>query len=711
MKNHGKTQIPTPRQSTTRPALLANRQTAKYSILCTACLALTVGTGMLCPAVNLNDLDEETAALLAAAPTPEMGSYDEMGTLRTADEARALVVDAGLDPEVEDSYLRLGLVELSEERIITGRDLFLQGQLGDPFAVSNILSFAQEFGKSTLESALDSFDAANDPNGTNAFLRDVLLTSLVRPKEATTNLKVTLSRDLKLGTQTIPAGTVMRTGLDVAAGNLTPVGFDGGSVSCAICHASVDPNTGLQVVGRPNTDLDIALFLALSPNSASSFLKVNASEFDPMDPRYPRTGRRIIDSNNEMVTLPDPIAFEAAYDDFLLSVPKGSFDAGPDSLTSPARIPDNFVFGEGGMGWDGGFQIGPFAGVTAFSSAVHAFELSLIGPFFSPEDVSGVDPEVLLGTMLQNAADPDLRIPDDVKPSEWLNQNFPGAERERLATLPSFPDPDLFSLNGQIFAPPGERVLESANALAAFQATLNVPPNRSTENFLNTLTGAVARGAEVFRAANCANCHAPPFFTNGEIIASDVIGTNDVRGKARNALVGRLVEAQLPSFDQLMPLGPNPTMLDLPPAPGMNDNLSLPPGLDTGAGGYKVTALRGAYFNAPYLHDAGVAVHPNALAINADGSYTILDENGIGVPGTSAIAEPVDPAHSLRALLDRDLRAILIANNAADERLQTMNVEGKGHDFFVDPAAGFTYQQQTDLIAFLLSLDDDPGAF
>jgi len=81
--------------STTNLHQPANRQTAKYSILLTACLALTVGTGMLCPAVDLNNLDEETAALLAAAPTPEMGSYDDMGTLRSADEARAMMVDSG----------------------------------------------------------------------------------------------------------------------------------------------------------------------------------------------------------------------------------------------------------------------------------------------------------------------------------------------------------------------------------------------------------------------------------------------------------------------------------------------------------------------------------------------------------------------------------------------------------------------------------------
>jgi len=39
------------------------------------------------------------------------------------------------------------------------------------------------------------------------------------------------------------------------------------------------------------------------------------------------------------------------------------------------------------------------------------------------------------------------------------------------------------------------------------------------------------------------------------------------------------------------------------------------------------------------------------------------------------------------------------------------NLDGIGHDFYVDEAAGFTPAQQTDLINFLLALDDDPGRF
>ncbi len=674
-------------------------------------LCLLIATGMTCPAQFVSTDDPQLSALFEPAPMRELDTYDLFGKALSQDEARQMVVDAGMDPEVEDSYLRLGLVHYTQELIEKGRTQFLQGQLGDPFSISNIISFASEFGKSTVQSALDSLDPTKDPDGTATFLRDVLLTCLLRPKDPTTNLEVTLTRDLHIGSTPIPAGTVMRTGLDVQAGNFTPVGFDGGAVSCAICHASVDTATGREVVGRANTDLDIGLFLALSPNSAGAFIKVNRSDFDPMDPRFPRTGRTIINSMGENVTLPDPIAYETAMDDFLLSMPKGTFDAGPDSRTSLVRVPDNFVIGEGGMGWDGGFNIGPFGGVTAFSSAVHSFELSMSSPFFSPESVLEIDPEVFLGVILQNAADPALRIPDGVRPSVWLKENFPLAERERLMEIPSFPDPTLFSLNGLVFNPPGERVMESANALAAFQTSLNVPPNRTPENFTALISGAVQRGGEVFLAAKCNECHIPPFFTDRVIHTSDELGVNPVRGKARNSLEGRLVAARLPAFDLIGPLPADAPMLDLPPAEGTDDNLHLPPGLSQMTGGYKTTGLRGAYLNGPYLHDIGVAVHPDALRINLDGSYTILDESLIGVSKTRKIAEPVSAAHSMRALIDRDLRAICVANNRADADLARSNVEGVGHDFFVDPQAGFTYQQQADLVAFLLALDDNPGAF
>src|SRR5262249_32964891 len=158
----------------------------------------------------------------------------------------------------------------------------------------------------------------------------------------------------------------------------------------------------------------------------------------------------------------------------------------------------NFVFGEGGMGWDGGFQIGPFGGVAALSSAVHAFEVNFLGPAKVSKLVADLDPEVYLGIVLQNAGDPSLRMPDDVRPSDWLHQNFPNAERGALLDLPRYPSPSLFSLNGLVFSPPGEPFMYSVLALSAFQESLTVPANESFENRLNLHTGAVLRGADVF---------------------------------------------------------------------------------------------------------------------------------------------------------------------------------------------------------------------
>jgi hypothetical protein len=63
----------------------------------------------------------------------------------------------------------------------------------------------------------------------------------------------------------------------------------------------------------------------------------------------------------------------------------------------------------------------------------------------------------------------------------------------------------------------------------------------------------------------------------------------------------------------------------------------------------------------------------------------------------------------LRALLDRDLREPMLAANRNNSDLQRSNVSGEGHAYWVDRAAGFTTSDQTNLIKFLLSIDDDPA--
>jgi len=67
-----------------------------------------------------------------------------------------------------------------------------------------------------------------------------------------------------------------------------------------------------------------------------------------------------------------------------------------------------------------------------------------------------------------------------------------------------------------------------------------------------------------------------------------------------------------------------------------------------------------------------------------------------------------DAGASLRVLLDRNLRESAIAANRANPNLQKSNVDGSGHNYWVDAEAGFNTQDQTDLIQFLLSLDDNP---
>lgn len=50
----------------------------------------------------------------------------------------------------------------------------------------------------------------------------------------------------------------------------------------------------------------------------------------------------------------------------------------------------------------------------------------------------------------------------------------------------------------------------------------------------------------------------------------------------------------------------------------------------------------------------------------------------------------LDPGASLRVLVDRNLRESAIAANRANSNLQRSNVDGSGHNYWVDTEAGFT---------------------
>jgi hypothetical protein len=173
-----------------------------------------------------------------------------------------------------------------------------------------------------------------------------------------------------------------------------------------------------------------------------------------------------------------------------------------------------------------------------------------------------------------------------------------------------------------------------------------------------------------------------------------------------------LVESKLYTFDTSVPVSANAKVLDVP-TEGISDTpKTLPKGILPN-GGYKTTTLRGLYFSAPYLHDGGVAVREGSLKAFRDGRFQVVDPSGLGLTGTLSQGLPADPASSLRALLDRELREKVVKANKLNPALspERSNLDGTGHEFYVDHQARFSPQEQTDLVNFLLALDNDPGNF
>lgn len=182
------------------------------------------------------------------------------------------------------------------------------------------------------------------------------------------------------------------------------------------------------------------------------------------------------------------------------------------------------------------------------------------------------------------------------------------------------------------------------------------------------------------------------------------------RAQSRLKLNKLLVPPKLYTFNTPVPIPESAEVLDVP-TQGISDSpTTLPKGV-LPKGGYKTVSLRGLYLSAPYLHDGGAAVRAGSLRVDRNGRFTVIDKSGLGLTGTISQGIPADAASSLRALVDRDLRALVVKANKADASLVRSNLDGTGHDFYVDKSTGFNPNQQTDLINFLLALDDNPGNF
>lgn len=643
--------------------------------------------------------------LLAPAPHQPLGFYDYFGKLLSPQKAAHLAQKKGLDPNDPASYQSLGAVALTQQVIDQGEQIFFNRKIGDTFGLQGVFGFGQ---------------------GLSLILPEIQAAIQALQGQPTSNLVIQLQKDVTLGSRTFPAGTVIPTGLDVPGNSPFPLGLlPTGNITCALCHTAVLPS-GAVIKGAPNNDLGTPILIALSPNTAAGFARLN---FDPLDPKFKvqGTGKTIIDSKGQTVQLPDPDVFERAFDDAVLAVPYGNFESSPDRISNTTGIPNIFTFKSGPYTAGGEFAVGPFAGASAISNGVHSSEINLLAASQLADEAIGIDPEVYLGTILQNAATPQLRLPEGqiVKPSAWLRLVAPDpkqAELEDQFPLPGAGEPpntrpSLLSFNGLIFSPatnnPSDpasgNFMFAANAMAAFQNSLVPAPNRSETNRLALESGSVERGARIFKQAECAACHLPPFFTDNQIHAIKEIKTNPARAKSRLGLKGLLVPPQMYTLNTPVPVPPGAAVLDVPTAGTASSPTSLPDGLLPN-GGYKTTPLRGVYLSPPYLHDSGVAVRAGAIAVGKD-QLTITDPSGLGLTGTLSQGLSADAANSLRALVDRDLRRQVIATNQADPRLVLSNLDGTGHRFYVDRKAGYSVKDQTDLVNFLLALDDNPSEF
>jgi hypothetical protein len=645
-----------------------------------------------------------TDPLLQPAPIQPLGYYDYFGKLLSPPEAATLVANKGLDPNEPSSYQQVGAVQITQELIAQGEDIFFNRKIGDTFGLQRVFGFGQ---------------------GITSILPELTIAITKLRGQATTNLQITLLKDIKLGSRTFPKGAVINTGLKVEKGGGFPLGLKTNlDITCVVCHATLS-NKGKALPGVPNGEIATPLLIALATNSSAGFARLN---FNPLDAQYQGNGKTIIDSKGNLVKLPDPDKLEKAFDDAVLDVPFGHFESSPDGIRNTTQIPSLFTFKNHPYTASGEGAVGPFAGLSAVNNGVHSSEINLLAAAQLSEKTLGIDPEVYLGTALQNAADPSLRLPagDPVKPSEWLRTVAPNptqAELEDQVPAPgtgTYPNlqPSLFTYNGLAFSPntgnPDDIAsgpfLFANNAMSAFQNSLVPPANRAPENWQALNNNSVKRGAQVFKQANCITCHIPPFFTDNKIHPVDEIKTNPARGQSRLALNNLLVPPKLYTLNTPVPIPANAEVLDVPTRGISATPTTLPKGI-LPKGGYKTTSLRGLYLSAPYLHDGGAAVRAGSLKVDSNGSFTVVDPTGLGLTGTLSRALPADAASSLRALLDCKLRALVVKANKVNPALVRSNLDGTGHDFYVDGQAGFTPNQQTDLVNFLLALDDNPGTF
>lgn len=617
-------------------------------------------------------------------PAPEeVGSYDLLGYKISKNEADELLkTTEGREKLSREN----GAVPITDKLLRLGRNNFYSETFGGEIFQTDVVG--------ALNGAINPISLAK---------------AIARLKgNYTTNLKIPLDKDVTIGGKTFLAGTLLNTGLDLPARSPFPLGMSVHlqrgklrvGITCALCHATLDKETGKILEGAPNNDLDTGLILAFASNSAAMFRHTG------VNPTHIIAGENTYtDANGKESRLPDIKALENAVDAALLTWPPGNFDSTGTMVNNPAQTPSSYTFDAWPYGWSGHSSVGWFHGLTTLNSNVHATNSdSTTGADGSLEQL-GIDKETYLGVILQNAANPKFRLPKGAKPSEFFNRIDPTPGEpaiNEVIRMPGYPKGSLFMLDGLMASSPRLPVGEQLNGLSAWQNTLAPPPIKVAE--INTLK----RGVAVFNRAGCVDCHSGRYFTNHDVIPQNVIGTQSSRANTLAPIARTFTEPKTYPSSVTTPVPNNPPVLSIPTDITMEKVQQLAFAINNSAGGYKVPSLIGLAVTAPYLHDGGVAAGRDAINLNEQGSLTITNPAQLGMAGTLMQGILPDAAASLRVLVDRRLREKAIANNRSNPDLKKANVDGSGHNYWVDKPAGFSREDQTALIQYLLSLDDNP---
>jgi hypothetical protein len=589
-------------------------------------------------------------------------AYDLWGRAIFSDELARLPPDqrAQLDPA-------RGAVAVDQSLLARGREAFYEETFGNEVFLSDVLGILR------------------GPLRPWGFIRAM---AALRGR-GTTNLQVPLSEDAVIGGRTFHRGELISTGLDVPRGGWIPLGMKiqiSGThlrvgLTCAACHSTVDPATGRVVHGAPNADLAAGLLLALASNSAAFFTHTG------VDPRAVRGRGSYLGGDGQRHPLPDARALEDAVDADFLAWPPGSFDSMTDLVANPSQIPSSFTWQSHPFSWSGAFMAGPFRGLSSQNNNVHALNADATTEADAAPARLGIDADLFVAVLLQNAPPGRYRFDPSrpQRPRAFLDSVDPTPGQpgmNRLVALPAYPRATIIEPTSLLCAVPGEPIWRSVDAMSAWQDTLIPPPPPRVAD-----QATQRRGRTVFERAGCNGCHDGPALTDHRIIPLPEMKTQPVRAKAL-ASTARVWDGRAVVYapDQVYPWkGPPRTLpvpLPFPPA-----EIALAYGWNEG--GFKVPGLAGLFWSAPYLHDGGVAVGRD------------LSQLGVG-------ASSPDPRNSLRALVDRTLRGEVVAANHGRPALVRMGVEGIGHEFWVDGAAGFAPGDQDALLDYLLAFTPGP---